>query len=45
MKNLNNEKLNELFIDYLLSIEEMICVKGGDASDPLLRPTPPPVKI
>lgn len=45
MKSLNNEKLNEIFIDYILSLDEMICVKGGESSEPITRPNPPQVNI
>lgn len=40
--NLNN---NEILIDYALTVEEMICVKGGDAGDPIYMPSTPPIRI
>ena len=45
MNYLNIEKIDEIFDEYALSIEELICIRGGDAGDPLLRPTPPSVNI
>jgi|WetSurMetagenome_2_1015567.scaffolds.fasta_scaffold118734_2 hypothetical protein len=40
MKKLDFEKTTEILREYELSIEEMICVKGGEG-DPILLPTPP----
>jgi hypothetical protein len=45
MKTLNLKNLNEIFDEYALSVEEMICVKGGDYGEPILKPSTPPVKI
>jgi hypothetical protein len=45
MKTLNLKNFDEIFNDYALSTEEMICVKGGDAGEPILKPSTPPVKI
>jgi hypothetical protein len=45
MKNLNLKNFDEIFDEYALSAEEMICVKGGEASEPILKPSTPPVKI
>jgi len=44
MKTLNVKSLDVNLDMYTLTIEEMICVKGGDA-DPILKPSLPPVKI
>lgn len=45
MKNLNFESIRELFDEYALSCNEMICIKGGDDTEPILLPNPPKVKI
>ncbi len=45
MKNLNLKNLNEIFNEYALTTEEMICVKGGEAGEPILKPSTPPIKI
>lgn len=45
MKTLNLKNIDEILNEYVLSVEEMICVKGGDAGDPILKPSIPPVKI
>jgi hypothetical protein len=44
MKTLNVKNYDVNLEMYTLTIEEMICVKGGDA-DPILKPSLPPVKI
>jgi hypothetical protein len=33
MKNTYNQSCNNIFAEYALSIEEMICVHGGSAED------------
>jgi hypothetical protein len=38
MKNMKSEQTEEIFNEFTLTTEEMICVKGGDAGDPILRP-------
>jgi len=46
MKTLKPELAKDIFSDFLLSSEEMICVRGGDAEgDPITLPTNPPVKV
>jgi len=45
MKTLNFETIEEIFNDYALTNEEMICVKGGDAGEPIVKPSVPPVRI
>jgi hypothetical protein len=45
MKNLNLKTTDGIFSEYALSVEEMICVKGGDAGEPIIKPSTPPVKI
>jgi hypothetical protein len=45
MKNLTLRNLDEIFNEYALTVEEMICVKGGDAGEPILKPSIPPIKI
>jgi hypothetical protein len=41
MKTLNFEKLEAI----QLSIQEMICVRGGTEGDPVPNPSTPPVKV
>jgi len=45
MKTLNLKNIDEIFNEYALTVEEMICVKGGDAGEPILKPSIPPVRI
>lgn len=45
MKTLNLKNIDEIFNESALTVEEMICVKGGDGGDPILKPSIPPVKI
>jgi len=45
MKTLNFKNTEEIFSDFVLTAEEMICIKGGDAGEPILKPSVPPVKI
>ena len=45
MKNLTLRNLDEIINEYALTVEEMICVKGGDAGEPILKPSTPPIKI
>jgi len=45
MENLTLRNLDEIFNEYALTVEEMICVKGGDAGEPILKPSTPPIKI
>jgi hypothetical protein len=45
MKTLNLKNTDEILNEYALSAEEMICVKGGEDGDPILKPSIPPVKI
>ncbi len=44
MKNLNNEINGNIFAEFILSNEEMICVRGG-AEEEGPKPTPPPIII
>ena len=45
MTTLNFEKINDLLNEFALTNEEMICVKGGDAGEPIILPNPPQIKI
>jgi hypothetical protein len=46
MKTLNLKNIDEIFDEYALTVEEMICVKGGEAAgEPIIKPSTPPVKI
>jgi hypothetical protein len=44
MKNQNFELTIDIFNEFQLSNEEMICVRGGEG-DPIIKTTTPPVKI
>jgi len=44
MKTLNPELEKDIFNEYTLSNDEMICVRGGE-SDPIINPNLPPIKI
>ncbi len=39
------KNIDEIFVEYALTAEEMICVKGGDQVEPIVMPCPPPVRI
>lgn len=45
MKTLNVKNSDVNLDVYALTVEEMICVKGGDGLEPILKPSVPPVKI
>jgi hypothetical protein len=46
MKTTSFKSTNEIFNVFALLSEEMINVRGGgDEGDPIVRPTPPPIKI
>ena len=48
MKNKRNCSLSSvdgIFCEYILSSEEMICVRGGEGENPGLPPSEIPVKI
>jgi len=45
MKTLNMKNFDEIISEYALSVEEMISVKGGDAGEPIIKSSNPPVKI
>jgi len=45
MKTLNFKNIDEIFNEYALTVEEMICVKGGDQGEPIVKPSTPPVRI
>lgn len=44
MENLSLEKIKGVLDEYVLTFDEMIRVRGGDG-DPIIIPTPPPIKI
>jgi hypothetical protein len=44
MKKLDLNQLAETFVEYELSVEEMITIKGGEG-DPIFVPTPPSPRI
>jgi hypothetical protein len=43
MKTLNFDVTTEMLNDFVLSTEEMICVRGGDGLEPVAMPTRPPI--
>jgi hypothetical protein len=45
MKTLNFDLSTEMLNDFVLSTEEMICVRGGDGVEPISTPMKPPVII
>jgi hypothetical protein len=45
METLKMKNIDEILAEYALTVEEMICVKGGDAGEPILKPSTPPIKI
>jgi hypothetical protein len=45
MKTPNLKNIDEILNEYALTVEEMICIKGGDAGEPIIKPSTPPVKI
>ncbi len=44
MKTLNFNLTEDIFNEFALTNEEMICVRGGEG-DPIALPTNPPIKI
>jgi hypothetical protein len=44
MKTLNPELINSNLIEFLLSNEEMINIRGGIDGDPVTLPEQPPIK-
>jgi hypothetical protein len=44
MKTLNSKLMSDIFAEFELSNEEMTSVRGGE-SDPVIKPTQPPVII
>ncbi len=44
MKTLNSKLMSDIFAEFELSNEEMICVRGGE-SDPIIKPVQPPIII
>ncbi len=45
MKAKNNDAVNEIFEGYSLTCEEMIRIRGGEDTDPVILPNPPKVKV
>lgn len=37
--------VEEIFNDFVLTEDEMLCVRGGDGGEPILLPSVPPVRI
>jgi hypothetical protein len=44
MKTYNSEKAQDLLTVYSITIDEMLCVRGGE-EDPVLKPVIPPVVL
>ena len=44
MKTLNSKLEKNIFNEFLLSTDEMICVRGGEA-DPIMKQMLPPIMI
>jgi hypothetical protein len=42
IKTMNSKLTKDIFTEFALSIEEMICVRGGDG-DVIIKSTMPPV--
>jgi len=45
MKTLNFEIVRDIFNEFVLTNDEMICVRGGDGAEPIVLPNPPTIKI
>jgi hypothetical protein len=45
MKNTEFNNLDEIFGDFSLTEEEMLCIRGGDGGEPIILPSIPPVRI
>lgn len=44
MKTLNSKLEKDIFSEFVLSTDEMICVRGGEL-DPIMKQTVPPIII
>jgi hypothetical protein len=44
MKTMNSKLIKDIFTEFALSNEEMICIRGGDG-DVIIKTTMPPVII
>jgi hypothetical protein len=44
MKNLKTISVTDMWSEFLLTNEEMICIHGGD-NDPIVKPQGPPIII
>ena len=44
IKTMNSKLTKDIFTEFALSIEEMICVRGGEG-DPIIKTSAPPVRI
>jgi hypothetical protein len=42
MKTINSKLTNDIFTEFALSTEDMVCVRGGD-NDPIIKTVMPPV--
>jgi len=46
MKNTELYNLDEIFVDFSLTEEEMLSVRGGDGQgEPIILPSVPPVRV
>jgi len=39
------KNLEEILSVFALTVEEMICIRGGDAGEPIVKSANPPIKI
>lgn len=45
MKTQDAEKINAVFSEFELTVNEMMSVRGGDEGEPILLPNPPRIII
>ncbi|NSW93781.1 MAG: hypothetical protein HPY62_03625 [Bacteroidales bacterium] len=45
MKTQETEKINAVFSEFELTVNEMMSVRGGDEGEPILLPNPPRIII
>ena len=45
IKTIHMKNFDEIFGEFALTVEEMIYVRGGDAGEPIVKSSNPPVKI
>ena len=45
IKTIHMKNFDEILGEFALTVEEMIYVRGGDAGEPIVKSSNPPVKI